>query len=215
MLPRVRTYHTRKPSRFVHALSARPLKVQGGRGEVCALTGWSTYFLLFLLAMLEFYLVGVGTVDDPLLSRGEHCSPAKILKETFLLSYFSLRKSTKSHLRGRSSLLKIFFRVHELVARAMRGKCVRQRINQKSAVLLSPKSHTTTRANISHEGAEQIRARIVCTPAYKGAAGVTLTCALTGQSEKHRHLIRQPTAATFSRWRRLTEPISRISYTFL
>ena len=38
ILPRVRTYHTRKPSRFVHALSARPLKVQGGRGEVCALT---------------------------------------------------------------------------------------------------------------------------------------------------------------------------------
>ena len=31
MLPRVRTYHTRKPSRFVHALSARPLKVHGGR----------------------------------------------------------------------------------------------------------------------------------------------------------------------------------------
>ena len=28
----MRTYHTRKPSRFVHALPARPLKVQGGRG---------------------------------------------------------------------------------------------------------------------------------------------------------------------------------------
>ena len=25
ILPRVRTYHTKKPSRFVHALSARPL----------------------------------------------------------------------------------------------------------------------------------------------------------------------------------------------
>ena len=25
MLPRVRTYHTKEPSRFVHALSARPL----------------------------------------------------------------------------------------------------------------------------------------------------------------------------------------------
>ena len=32
-IPRVRTYHTKKPSRFVHALSARPLKVQGGRGS--------------------------------------------------------------------------------------------------------------------------------------------------------------------------------------
>ena len=52
ILPRVRTYHTRKSSRFVHALSARPLKVQGGRVEVPALTGRSTYFLLFLLAML-------------------------------------------------------------------------------------------------------------------------------------------------------------------
>ena len=31
ILPRVRTHHTKKPSRFVHALSARPLKVQGGR----------------------------------------------------------------------------------------------------------------------------------------------------------------------------------------
>ena len=37
----------------------------------------------------------------------------------------------------------------------------------------------TTRANISREIAEQIRARIVCTPAYKGAAGVGLIPALT------------------------------------
>ena len=40
-------------------------------------------------------------------------------------------------------------------------------------------SHTT-RANISHEKAEQIRARIVCTPAEKRLAGVNLVCALTG-----------------------------------
>ena len=32
---------------------------------------------------------------------------------------------TKSHVRGLSSLLHISLRVHELVARAMRGKCVR------------------------------------------------------------------------------------------
>ena len=32
---------------------------------------------------------------------------------------------TKSHLRGLSSLLKNTLRVHELVARAVRGKCVR------------------------------------------------------------------------------------------
>ena len=30
-----------------------------------ALTGWRVRFLFFLLAVLEFYLVGVGAVDDP------------------------------------------------------------------------------------------------------------------------------------------------------
>ncbi len=36
-IPRVRTYHTRKPSRFVHALSARPHNMVGGRGSnMCA-----------------------------------------------------------------------------------------------------------------------------------------------------------------------------------
>ena len=41
----------------------------------------------------------------------------------------------------------------------------------------------TTRANIAHEEAEQIRARIVCTPAYKGVAGVGLIPTLTGLSK--------------------------------
>ena len=40
----------------------------------------------------------------------------------------------------------------------------------------------TTRANISHEIAEQIRARIVCTPAESALAGVGRVCALTGWS---------------------------------
>ena len=53
-----------------------------------------------LLAVLGFYIVGVGAIDDPLLSRGEHCSPAKKLKETFPLSYFSMTKSTKSQQGG-------------------------------------------------------------------------------------------------------------------
>ena len=56
-------------------------------------------------------------------------------KVVILLSYFSVTKSTKSHLRGLSSLLKNTFRVHELVAQAMRGECVRQRTERKSAVL--------------------------------------------------------------------------------
>ena len=61
--------------------------------------------------------------------------PAKKHKETLYFSYFCMTKSTKSHLRGlfppvsatptnalralvNSPLLKIFFRVHELVARS-------------------------------------------------------------------------------------------------
>ena len=46
----------------------------------------------------------------------EHCSPAKKHEETFIFSYFCVTKSTKSHLRGLSSLLKNTLRVHELVA---------------------------------------------------------------------------------------------------
>ena len=90
---------------------------------------------------------------------------------------------TKSHQRERSPLFENSSRVHELVARAMRGECVRQRTEQKSAVLRSPQHHTTTRANISHEKAEQIRARIVCTPAEKRGAGVNQMPALTGLSK--------------------------------
>ena len=73
---------------------------------------------------------------DDLHGRGEHCSPAKNHKETFfLIALLSDQKRGKSHVRGLSSLLHISLRVHELVARAMRGKCVRQGINRKSAVL--------------------------------------------------------------------------------
>ena len=94
-----------------------------------------------------------------------------------------MTKSTKSHIRGRSSLLYISSRVHELVARAMRGECVRHRAKLKSTMSYSPQPHTTTRANISHEKAEQIRARIVSTPAEKRWAGVDGVCALTGRWE--------------------------------
>ncbi len=69
-------------------------------------------------------------------------------KATFLLSYFSVKKSTKSHLRGLSSLLKNSLRVHELVARAVRGEFVRQRANGAvvsfalSAILTIPRERT-------------------------------------------------------------------------
>ena len=59
-------------------------KCRAGVNLICALTGWKLYFLFLLLTLLEFYLVGGGAVDAPLLSRGEHCSPAKrTLKEKY------------------------------------------------------------------------------------------------------------------------------------
>ena len=115
---------------------------------------------------LDFVRRGIDTYAEHVCrrrrDRGRRLRrPAKKHEETFPLSYFCMTKSTKSHIRERSPLLYISSRVHELVARAMRGKCVRHKIKQKSEVLRSPQSHTTTRANISHERAEQIRARIV------------------------------------------------------
>ena len=99
--------------------------------------------------------------------------PAKKHKVTFLSSYFCVTKSTKSHLRGFSILLKISFRVHELVARssAWRVRAAKGKVKIGDFATLRNFGYTT-RANISHERAEQIRARIACTPAYKGAAGI-------------------------------------------
>ena len=60
-IPRVRTYHTREPSRFVHALPARPLKKRwAGVDKVNALTGQNLYILFCLFAELGLCLVGVG-----------------------------------------------------------------------------------------------------------------------------------------------------------
>ena len=67
--------------------------------------------------------------------------------------------------------------MHELVAQAMRGECVRA--NGKAEVGSSVPPHNltyTTRANISHEKAEQIRARIVCTPAERGLTHMRSMC---------------------------------------
>ena len=55
---------------------------------------------------------------------------------------------------------------HAWQVRAARGKA-------KIGGFAAPHNlNYTTRANTSHEKAEQIRARIVCTPAYKGVAGI-------------------------------------------
>ena len=102
-------------------------------------------------------------------------------KATFLLlALLHDQKRGKSHLRGLSSLLKNTLRVHELVARAMRGKCVRHGKIIKVGSFAAPHGFSyTTRANIAHERAEQIRARIACTPAESALAGVDLASALT------------------------------------
>ena len=88
-----------------------------------------------------------------------------------------MTKSTKSQQREHSPLFANSLRVHELVARAMRGKCVRERGNVKIGSLASPRNlNYTTRANISHEIVEQIRARIVCTPAERGLTHMRSMC---------------------------------------
>ena len=87
-------------------------------------------------------------------------------KATFPLSYFSVKKSTKSHLRGLSSLLKNTLRVHELVAGSSAWQVRAAQNKAKIGSFAAPHDFSyTTRANKVHEEAEQIRARIVCTPA--------------------------------------------------
>ena len=122
-----------------------------------------------------------------------------MLKATFPLSYFSVTKSTKSHIRGLSSLLYISFRVHELVARAVRGKCVRHGAKHKSAVLPITVISTIPRVRTyrTREPSRFVHA-LSARPLKKRGAGVDKVSALTEQSDKHyRHLIRQPMAATF------------------
>ena len=87
-------------------------------------------------------------------------------KETFPLSYFCMTKSTKSHQGGLTpSSLQPPRRAR--VSRASHAWCVRAAKDRaKISSFAAPHSFSyTTRANISHEKTEQIRARIVCTPA--------------------------------------------------
>ena len=73
--------------------------------------------------------------------------------------------------------------VHELVARAMRGKRVRHGAKRKSVVSRSPQFHPyhacehITRGKQADSCTHRLHARII------GLAGVTLTCALTGWEE--------------------------------
>ena len=91
-----------------------------------------------------------------------------------------MTKSTKSHIRGLSSLLYISSRVHELVAGSSAWRVRAAKDKVKVGGFIAPHGFVyATRANISHEKAEQIRARIACTPAEKRWAGVDRVSALT------------------------------------
>ena len=77
-----------------------------------------------------------------------------------------MTKSTKSHQRECSPLFENSSRVHELVARSSAWRVSAAKDRAKAGGFTALHSFIyTTRANISHEKAEQIRARIVCTPA--------------------------------------------------
>ena len=110
--------------------------------------------------------------------------PEKKHKETFLISYFSVTKRRvqggeatserrrrdgvyqKSARRTHAVLLPNHRGVHELVAgsSAWQVRATKDRAKIGSFTVTRNFIYTT-RANISHEKAEQIRARIVCTPA--------------------------------------------------
>ena len=91
-------------------------------------------------------------------------------KVVILLSYFSVKKSTKSQQGGLTpSSFRTTGGVHELVARSSAWRLRAARDKSKVGGFTATRNFSyTTRANISHEIAEQIRARIVCTPAYIG-----------------------------------------------
>ena len=89
-------------------------------------------------------------------------------------------KYQKSYKRAFLSLIYLFPRARvSRASHAWRVCAANSREKVGSFAALRGFSHTT-RANIAYERAEQIRARIVCTPAYKGVAGVGLASALTG-----------------------------------
>ena len=74
--------------------------------------------------------------------------------------------------------------MHELVARSSAWQVRAANSRAKVGGFAAPRNLVyTTRANISHEEVEQIRARIVSTPAEKRWAGVGGVRALTGLSK--------------------------------
>ena len=102
------------------------------------------------------------------------------IEVTFLLlALFTDKKRGKSHIRERSPLFENSSRVHESVAQAMRGKCVRQWGKVKvGSIALSAISYYHACEHITRESRADscthcLHARII------GVAGVNLICALT------------------------------------
>ena len=127
-----------------------------------------------------YYIFSIGCTWVLVCRGRRRRRPAKKHKVAFPLSYFCVTKSTKSHQRERSPLFENSSRVHELVARAVRDKCVRQRAKVKSAVLPLPAisyyhaCEHITRGSRADSCTHCLHARNKC------KAGVTLICALTG-----------------------------------
>ena len=102
----------------------------------------------------------------------EHRSPARYLRKLFFIVLFNDEKYQKSFKRAFLPLKKLLPRARvSRASRAWRVRAAQGKAKTDSLTALRGFNYTT-RANISHERAEQIRARIACTPAYKGAAGI-------------------------------------------
>ena len=126
-IPRVRTHHTKKPSRFVHALSARPLKVHWRAcGSSCA-DGMELYFSFWLLALLGFYFVGVGAVDDPH-GRGINTHASHCLIPTTTRKKHALRRAVSYE------LFHIIYRLGECALVAMADLFFRYRLDSVAGV---------------------------------------------------------------------------------
>ena len=106
-----------------------------------------------------------------------------------LIVLFSDEKYQKSARRTRAVLLPNHWRrarvsraSHAWQVRAAQGKA------KTDSLTALRNFNYTTRANIAHEKAEQIRARIACTPAEKRWAGVGKVLALTGWGDGLRRM---------------------------
>ena len=124
------TWHSSESESALKRFEPVTITKRDGRGSVFALVAARRQKVLKEESIPLFVLF-------VLFGQAKRTLKDKYHNVTFSLSYFCMTKSTKSHQRECSSLFEISPRVHELVARAMRGECVRQRAGQKSAVLLS------------------------------------------------------------------------------